>query len=105
MDLVSAIYYAAQGDNGLKEYGMRGAKGGKNKGSTLPKSKFQDKFRFYFPSHDTVVKSRGGKNVRTALKDLIKEQLINSRLGSGNHLRKFQMVGCSYIPSRTSSRF
>ncbi|KAI0901612.1 phospholipase D/nuclease [Annulohypoxylon nitens] len=62
MDLITAIYYAAQGDNGLKEYGMRGAKGGKSKGSALPKSKFQDKFRFYFPSHDTVVKSRGGKN-------------------------------------------
>ncbi|KAI2471708.1 phospholipase D/nuclease [Annulohypoxylon bovei var. microspora] len=57
MDLVSAIYYGAQGDNGLKEYGMRGAKGGKNKGSDL-----KDKFRIYFPSHDTVIKSRGGKD-------------------------------------------
>ncbi|KAI1454946.1 phospholipase D/nuclease [Annulohypoxylon moriforme] len=59
MDLVSAIYYAAQGDDGLKEYGMRSAKGSKNKGST---SAIKDKFRIYFPSHETVIKGRGGKN-------------------------------------------
>ena len=70
MDLVSAIYYAAQGDDGLKEYGMRGAKGGKNKGSTSTKPDLKGKFRIYFPSHDTVVKSRGGKNVSTNLRYL-----------------------------------
>ncbi|KAI0883481.1 phospholipase D/nuclease [Annulohypoxylon maeteangense] len=62
MDLVSAIYYAAQGDDGQKEYKMRGAKGGKNQGSASTKSDIKDNFRIYFPSHDTVVKSRGGKD-------------------------------------------
>ncbi|KAI1213279.1 phospholipase D/nuclease [Annulohypoxylon truncatum] len=62
IDLVLAIYYAAQGDNGLKEYGMRGAKSGKTKESISAKIALKDRFRIYFPSHDTVVKSRGGKN-------------------------------------------
>ncbi|OTA60229.1 phospholipase D/nuclease [Hypoxylon sp. EC38] len=62
MDLVSAIYYAAQGDNGMKEYNMRTAKGGKNKGPTQAKLDLKDKFRIYFPSRDTVMQSRGGRN-------------------------------------------
>ncbi|KAI0840478.1 phospholipase D/nuclease [Hypoxylon sp. FL0890] len=62
MDLVLAIYYAAQGDNGMKEYGMRTAKGGKNKGPTQAKLDLKDIFRIYFPSRDTVMRSRGGRN-------------------------------------------
>ncbi|OTA97684.1 hypothetical protein M434DRAFT_7630 [Hypoxylon sp. CO27-5] len=62
MDLVSAIYYAAQGDNGMKEYNIRTAKGGKNKGPTQAKLDLKDKFRIYFPSRDTVMQSRGGRN-------------------------------------------
>ncbi|KAI0382763.1 phospholipase D/nuclease [Hypomontagnella monticulosa] len=60
-DLLSAIYYAAQGDDGMKEYGMRTAKG-KNKGSTQTKLDLGDKFRIYFPSRESVMQSRGGKN-------------------------------------------
>ncbi|KAI1102584.1 phospholipase D/nuclease [Jackrogersella minutella] len=62
MDLISAIYYAAQGDDGMKEYEMRNPKGGKNKKPVQAKSNLNDRFRFYFPSLDTVVRSRGGKN-------------------------------------------
>ncbi|KAI0181043.1 phospholipase D/nuclease [Hypoxylon sp. FL1284] len=62
MDLLSAIYYAAQGDNGLKEYEMRSAKGRKNKPHTTAQPALDDKFRIYFPSRDTVMHSRGGKN-------------------------------------------
>ncbi|KAI2639529.1 phospholipase D/nuclease [Hypomontagnella submonticulosa] len=60
-DLLLAIYYAAQGDDGMKEYGMRTAKG-KNKGSTQTKLDLGDKFRIYFPSRDSVMQSRGGKD-------------------------------------------
>ncbi|KAI1078488.1 phospholipase D/nuclease [Whalleya microplaca] len=63
MDLVTAIYYAAQGDNGLKEYAKRASKSNKTKLSTdAAAAVFRDKFRIYFPSRDTVIHSRGGKN-------------------------------------------
>ncbi|XXG96694.1 RING-box protein hrt1 [Hypoxylon texense] len=61
-DLLSAIYHAAQGDSGMKEYEMRSTKGRKNKLPTGVQSTLDDKFRIYFPSHDTVMHSRGGKN-------------------------------------------
>ncbi|OTB04965.1 hypothetical protein M426DRAFT_57748 [Hypoxylon sp. CI-4A] len=61
MDLVLAIYYAAQ-DDGTKEYGMRTSKGAKASKAKSPAPDLTGKFRIYFPSHDTVVKSRGGKN-------------------------------------------
>ncbi|KAI1781471.1 phospholipase D/nuclease [Hypoxylon cercidicola] len=61
MDLLSAIYYAAQGDNGMKEYETR-SKGRKNKPPTRVQSALDNKFRIYFPSYDTVMQSRGGKN-------------------------------------------
>lgn len=48
----------------MKEYGMRTAKG-KNKGSTQTKLDLGDKFRIYFPSRDSVMQSRGGKDVST----------------------------------------
>ncbi|KAI0860975.1 tyrosyl-DNA phosphodiesterase-domain-containing protein [Xylaria cubensis] len=62
-DLISAIYNAAQGDNGMKEYEKRIASSGKKK--TAQKtglSCHSDNFRIYFPSHETVSRSRGGKN-------------------------------------------
>ncbi|KAI1412987.1 phospholipase D/nuclease [Hypoxylon sp. FL1857] len=62
MDLLSALYYAAQGDNGMKEYGMRTARGGKRKEPTQAQLDLKDKFRIYFPSRDTVMKSCGGRN-------------------------------------------
>ncbi|KAL7627110.1 hypothetical protein AAE478_003886 [Parahypoxylon ruwenzoriense] len=69
MDLLSAIYYAAQGDNGLKEYEMRNAKGRKNKAATPAGLDLKDRFRIYFPSRDTVMQSRGGKNASTGYFD------------------------------------
>ncbi|KAI2776448.1 phospholipase D/nuclease [Daldinia loculata] len=62
MDLLSAIYYSAQGDDGMKEYGIRNAKGRKNKAPMQAKPDFKNKFRIYFPSRETVVQSRGGRN-------------------------------------------
>lgn len=62
-DLISAIYYAAQGDDGLKEYQERAARGKNGKGGAsddVIKTNMDDGFRIYFPSHDTVVSSRGG---------------------------------------------
>jgi hypothetical protein len=65
-DLINAIYYAAQGDDGLKEYCQRTAKGRTNRAGTSEDTmgpKLKDGFRIYFPSHDTVAQSRGGKEV------------------------------------------
>jgi hypothetical protein len=64
-DLITAIYYAAQGDNGLKEYHERTARGKKAKTSSTEAAlgKINDHFRIYFPSRDTVDQSRGGKQV------------------------------------------
>ncbi|KAI0127492.1 ubiquitin interaction domain-containing protein [Xylariales sp. AK1849] len=63
-ELVSAIYYAAQGNDGLKEYQERTAKVPKGKPASardIMSAKLNDRFRVYFPSHDTVSESRGGK--------------------------------------------
>ncbi|KAF3059935.1 Tyrosyl-DNA phosphodiesterase 1 [Daldinia childiae] len=62
MDLISAIYYSAQGDDGMKEYGIRNAQGRKSKAPMQAKPDLKNKFRIYFPSCETVVQSRGGKN-------------------------------------------
>lgn len=51
------------GDNGMKEYETRTTKGSKNKTPTNVRPHLEDKFRIYFPSHDTVARSRGGINV------------------------------------------
>ncbi|TGJ87371.1 hypothetical protein E0Z10_g1363 [Xylaria hypoxylon] len=62
-DLTSAIYNAAQGDNGLREYEKRTTGGGKKKTAQKTESSYHpDNFRIYFPSHETVSRSRGGKN-------------------------------------------
>lgn len=61
-DLVSAIYHAAQGDNGLREYEKRTAGGSKKKAiQQTGLDSYSDKFRIYFPSHETVSRSLGGK--------------------------------------------
>ncbi|KAI1489903.1 phospholipase D/nuclease [Biscogniauxia mediterranea] len=60
MEMISALYNAALGDNGLKEYGKRMVKGGKNKAVADSNSPLKRKFRIYFPSHDTVARSNGG---------------------------------------------
>ncbi|KAI1115026.1 tyrosyl-DNA phosphodiesterase-domain-containing protein [Nemania sp. NC0429] len=63
-DLISAIYNAAQGDNGLREYEKRTASGGGKKKTTQQSESTPQpsSFRIYFPSHETVSQSRSGKN-------------------------------------------
>ncbi|KAJ2990984.1 hypothetical protein NUW58_g2693 [Xylaria curta] len=61
-DLTSAIYNAAQGDNGLKEYEQRTTGGGKKATQKNELGYHPSDFRIYFPSHETVSRSRGGKN-------------------------------------------
>ncbi|KAI1338069.1 tyrosyl-DNA phosphodiesterase-domain-containing protein [Xylariaceae sp. FL0016] len=62
IDLITSLYYAAQGDDGMKEYEKRYAKGPKKATGDNGLRTFKDKFRIYFPSRDTVVQSRGGLN-------------------------------------------
>ncbi|KAI0166227.1 phospholipase D/nuclease [Xylariaceae sp. FL1272] len=62
-DLVTALYNAAKGDDGLKEYEKRTSRGAKKKGMKGNEvGPTQDNFRIYFPSQETVIRSRGGKN-------------------------------------------
>ncbi|KAI1328497.1 tyrosyl-DNA phosphodiesterase-domain-containing protein [Xylariaceae sp. FL0255] len=63
-DLISAIYNAAQGDDGLKEYDMRTGKGVKKKidDGNRELDSLAGRFRIYFPSRDTVNQSRGGRD-------------------------------------------
>ncbi|KAJ8130215.1 hypothetical protein O1611_g3414 [Lasiodiplodia mahajangana] len=62
-DLISAIYNAAQGDDGLREYEKRVASSGKKKGGRKAELSYNhSSFRIYFPSHETVTGSRGGQN-------------------------------------------
>ncbi|KAM7199827.1 hypothetical protein V8F33_004231 [Rhypophila sp. PSN 637] len=55
--LLNAIYYACQGDDGLKEYHSRTTKS-KGKLDRIVRSHM----RVYFPSRETVERSRGGPN-------------------------------------------
>ncbi len=54
------------GDSGLKEYELRGAKPKAQgmSGAAGDWHKIQDCFRVYFPSRETVLSSKGGKDVR-----------------------------------------
>ncbi|RGP61502.1 tyrosyl-dna phosphodiesterase 1 [Fusarium longipes] len=64
-DLVGAIYNACQGDDGLVEYKSRTGRAGaagKNKASNPWQEKLKDRFRIYFPTDETVGRSRGGRN-------------------------------------------
>ncbi|KAH7262669.1 tyrosyl-DNA phosphodiesterase-domain-containing protein [Fusarium tricinctum] len=63
-DLVGAIYNACQGDDGLDEYKSRTGRAGtaKNKVTNPWKDKLKDRFRIYFPTDETVGRSRGGRN-------------------------------------------
>jgi len=53
------------GDSGQKAYDQRTQKPKRKDAaaSTAPVSAFSGRFRVYFPSEDTVARSRGGKNV------------------------------------------
>ncbi|KAK8030657.1 ubiquitin interaction domain-containing protein [Apiospora arundinis] len=62
-ELLCALYYAAQGDDGQKVLRERTSKAKtKNVGAKheLTSATLEDHFRIYFPSHDTVAHSRGG---------------------------------------------
>ncbi|KAK3322337.1 tyrosyl-DNA phosphodiesterase-domain-containing protein [Apodospora peruviana] len=56
--LLTALHYACQGDSGLKEYEARTAKRKVVGDSVAVKSHT----RVYFPSQETVTRSRGGRN-------------------------------------------
>ncbi|KAF0642838.1 hypothetical protein FPSE5266_08715 [Fusarium pseudograminearum] len=64
-DLVGAIYNACRGDDGLAEFKSRTGRAGaagKNKASNPWQGKLRDRFRIYFPTNETVTRSRGGRN-------------------------------------------
>lgn len=68
LDFLSTIYLAAQGDDGLTEYGRRNPETGKGKSirqqATLDRQRTMDEvsdnFLIYFPTHDTVKASTAG---------------------------------------------
>lgn len=64
-ELLTALYQACQGDSGMKEYGDRTGKPRNTKATAAAPAASADltKIRVYFPSHETVVRSRGGPNV------------------------------------------
>lgn len=67
-DLLAALYNACQGDLGLREFEARTRKPRKAKGVAPSVTDQLDlsKIRVYYPSRDTVVRSRGGTNVSFA---------------------------------------
>ncbi|KAH8202228.1 hypothetical protein TruAng_003605 [Truncatella angustata] len=62
-DLITAIYYAAQGDDGLGEYRERSARAKQAKASSVEEAlrRINDHFRVYFPSRHMIEQSRGGR--------------------------------------------
>lgn len=65
LDLLTALYNASQGDSGMKEFEARTGKPKKSKDATASAADQIDlaRVRVYFPSRDTVLRSRGGRNV------------------------------------------
>ena len=66
-EFLATLYLAAQGDDGMREYISR--HGNKLRGQQPPASltpellsSLYERVRLFFPSEDTVAKSRGGKN-------------------------------------------
>ncbi|CAM1510314.1 Fc.00g006490.m01.CDS01 [Cosmosporella sp. VM-42] len=59
-DLVNAVYNACQGDDGMREYNGRTTRSKKVDRSAASLT-LKDRFRVYFPTENTVSKSRGGK--------------------------------------------
>lgn len=67
-ELILALYYAAQGDDGMRVYRERTARSRGNKAragssATITPLACEESFRIYFPSHQTVAESRGGTKV------------------------------------------
>lgn len=67
-DLLTALYNACKGDSGLREYDARQPKPKSNKSVPAAPSETAGfpRVRVYFPSRDTVRRSRGGSNVSYA---------------------------------------
>lgn len=63
--LLAALYYACQGDSGLKEYESRtsGAKGKRDAAVDEAVSTVKRHMRIFFPSRETVLQSKGGGDV------------------------------------------
>ncbi|KAL1875920.1 hypothetical protein VTK73DRAFT_9775 [Phialemonium thermophilum] len=62
-DLLEAIYNACKGDDGMKEYKARLTRpksSGDSSSLEQRRAILKESLRVYFPSHDTVQKSRGG---------------------------------------------
>lgn len=61
-ELLCALYYAAQGDDGQKVLRERTSKAKTKKADAKQELSLtlEDHLRIYFPSHDTVAQSRGG---------------------------------------------
>uniref|UniRef100_A0A8H7KEB2 PLD phosphodiesterase domain-containing protein n=1 Tax=Bionectria ochroleuca TaxID=29856 RepID=A0A8H7KEB2_BIOOC len=59
-DLITSIYNACQGDNGMKEYNARGTRKPAGASHSTPQL-LRDHFRIYFPTEATVVNTRGGR--------------------------------------------
>ncbi|KAL3448542.1 tyrosyl-DNA phosphodiesterase-domain-containing protein [Aspergillus insuetus] len=69
-DFMKCIYLAAQGDSGLTELTLRASKSLPAKDPTNPRrliaattaDEWKDRMRIYFPSQETVLRSKGGPN-------------------------------------------
>ncbi|KFH43118.1 hypothetical protein ACRE_061600 [Hapsidospora chrysogenum ATCC 11550] len=60
-DLIGALYNACQGDNGMKEYNARASRKPSGARSAGLSQHLKDHVRIYFPTEETVAKSRGGR--------------------------------------------
>lgn len=120
-ELVTALYYAAQGDDGLREYRERTARGkgsAKGKGTRVrpPAAALEGidgRLRIYFPSDETVAQSRGGRQVSRASQqagepsDWAGSRRVSALTDAtvrGNYLRTVQMVGFRKVPATPSPR-
>ncbi|KAK7429516.1 hypothetical protein QQZ08_003895 [Neonectria magnoliae] len=59
-DLIGAMYNACRGDDGMTEYNSRLSRATKAKAASAAQP-FKEHFRIYFPTDETVAKSRGGR--------------------------------------------
>lgn len=65
--LVEAIYNACRGDDGIDDYNNSGGASSRSRPARKPaettsSKELKDRFRIYFPTDQTVARSRGGRN-------------------------------------------
>ncbi|PKK46236.1 hypothetical protein CI102_8820 [Trichoderma harzianum] len=65
--LVEAIYNACRGDDGIDDYNNSGGASSRSRtarkpAATTTSKELKDRFRIYFPTDQTVARSRGGRN-------------------------------------------